>query len=63
MPSVRSKLGLVSQEPILFDRTIQENISYGDNEREVEFSEIETAAKQANIYEFILSLPDVCKLY
>ena len=49
----------MSQEPILFDRTIQENIAYGDNEREVKLGEIETVAKQANIHEFIISLPNV----
>ncbi|CAF1531342.1 unnamed protein product, partial [Adineta ricciae] len=30
----RSQIGIVSQEPILFDLTIRENISYGDNDRE-----------------------------
>ena len=32
LPWLRSKLGLVSQEPVLFDRTIAENIQYGDND-------------------------------
>ena len=31
LPYVRSKLGIVSQEPVLFDRSIVENIKYGDN--------------------------------
>ena len=56
---VRGRLGLVSQEPILFDRTIEENIAYGDNERVVPFTEITEAAKQANIHSFVTSLPDV----
>ena len=35
VPWVRSKLGIVSQEPVLFNRTIAENIQYGDNSRKV----------------------------
>ena len=30
---LRSKIGLVSQEPVLFDTTILENVSYGDIKR------------------------------
>ena len=40
LPYVRSKLGIVSQEPVLFDRTIAENIKYGDNSREVSMEEV-----------------------
>lgn len=53
----RAKLGLVSQEPILFDRTIAENIAYGDNERNIPMDEIIEAAKSANIHDFISTLP------
>lgn len=56
---VRQQLGLVSQEPVLFDRTIGENIAYGDNCRRVEEHEIVAAARKANIHTFIDSLPDV----
>ena len=59
MPFIRSQLGIVSQEPILFDRTIAENIMYGDNERVVPMDEVIEAAKQANIHSFIASLPQV----
>ncbi|KAK3571853.1 hypothetical protein QTP86_020453, partial [Hemibagrus guttatus] len=55
---LRSQLGLVSQEPILFDCSIAENIQYGDNSRVVSQPEIEEAAKNANIHDFILSLPE-----
>lgn len=54
---VRAKLGLVSQEPILFDRTIAENIAYGDNERNIPMAEIIQAAKNANIHDFVSKLP------
>ena len=46
-----------SQEPVLFDATIKENIAYGDTAREVSMAEIEEAAKNANIDDFIQSLP------
>uniref|UniRef100_A0A8C3NLX5 Phosphatidylcholine translocator ABCB4 n=1 Tax=Geospiza parvula TaxID=87175 RepID=A0A8C3NLX5_GEOPR len=55
---LRAQIGIVSQEPILFDCTIAENIAYGDNSRQVSFEEIVSAAKQANIHSFIDSLPD-----
>uniref|UniRef100_A0A8B9EDU7 ATP binding cassette subfamily B member 4 n=1 Tax=Anser cygnoides TaxID=8845 RepID=A0A8B9EDU7_ANSCY len=54
---LRAQIGIVSQEPILFDCTIAENIAYGDNSREVSHEEIIRAAKEANIHSFIESLP------
>ncbi|NXS56655.1 MDR1 protein, partial [Brachypteracias leptosomus] len=54
---LRAQIGIVSQEPILFDCTIAENIAYGDNSREVSHEEIVKAAKEANIHSFIESLP------
>ncbi|KAM4907055.1 ATP-binding cassette sub-family B member 5 [Sylvia borin] len=55
---LRSRLGLVSQEPILFDCSIAENIQYGDNSRVVSQEEVEAAAKAANIHAFIEKLPE-----
>ena len=52
-------MGIVQQEPILFDCSISDNIAYGDNSRVVPMDEIISAAKQANIHEFISALPDV----
>ncbi|XP_033224976.1 ATP-dependent translocase ABCB1-like isoform X4 [Belonocnema kinseyi] len=57
LASLRKHLGLVSQEPTLFARTIAENIAYGDNTRQVPMWEIIEAAKQANIHHFISALP------
>ncbi|KAK5640086.1 hypothetical protein RI129_010897 [Pyrocoelia pectoralis] len=57
LSALRLHLGIVSQEPNLFSRTIAENIAYGDNEREVTLEEIIDAAKKANIHTFIASLP------
>ncbi|XP_026226619.1 ATP-binding cassette, sub-family B (MDR/TAP), member 4 [Anabas testudineus] len=54
---LRSQIGIVSQEPVLFDCTLAENIAYGDNSRTVTQEEIEAAAKAANIHSFIEGLP------
>lgn len=59
--ALRSHLGIVSQEPNLFSKTIGENIAYGDNSRVVSTKEIMNAATQANIHNFITSLPLVSK--
>ncbi|CAF0848927.1 unnamed protein product [Rotaria sordida] len=53
----RSQIGFVSQEPVLFNSTIRENIAYGDTSRIVSMEEIEQAAKNANIHHFITTLP------
>ncbi|CAF1032346.1 unnamed protein product [Adineta steineri] len=54
----RSLMGLVQQEPALFNISIRDNIAYGDNSREVSQDEIETAAQMANIHDLIKSLPE-----
>ncbi|XP_072364747.1 ATP-dependent translocase ABCB1 [Scyliorhinus torazame] len=53
----RAQIGIVSQEPVLFDCNIAENIAYGDNSRVVSQEEIEAAAKAANIHSFVETLP------
>ena len=53
---LRSHIGVVSQEPVLFDTTIAENIRYGKEDATME--EIQEAAKQANAHNFVASLPD-----
>ena len=52
-------MGIVSQEPVLFDTTVAENIRYGANFREVSDEEVVEAAKAANIHSFVESLPSV----
>ncbi|KFK30733.1 hypothetical protein AALP_AA6G020200 [Arabis alpina] len=52
---IRGKIGLVSQEPVLFSSSIEENIRYGNERATVE--EIKTAAKLANAAKFIDKLP------
>jgi len=61
--SFRQQMALVAQEPALFDRTIAENIAYGDNSRSVSMDEIISAAKMANIHSFIAGLPAVRFLF
>uniref|UniRef100_A0A8C8RR84 ATP-binding cassette sub-family B member 5 n=1 Tax=Pelusios castaneus TaxID=367368 RepID=A0A8C8RR84_9SAUR len=55
---LRSQIGIVSQEPVLFDCSIAENIAYGDNSRNVPLDEIQEVAKAANIHSFIEELPE-----
>ncbi|CAK8673192.1 unnamed protein product [Clavelina lepadiformis] len=55
---LRQQIGVVSQEPVLFDQTIKENIQYGDCTREIRDEEIEEAAEKANAANFISGLPD-----
>ena len=59
LKDLRSKMSIVSQEPVLFDKTIAENIAYGDTSREVSMDEIIDAAKMANVHNFIVQLPMV----
>lgn len=54
----RSQLGIVSQEPTMFDWSISENIAFGDTTRHVSMDEITAAAKAANIHKFITQLPE-----
>ena len=56
---LRSQIGIVSQEPVLFDVSIRDNVRYGASFREVSDEEIIEAAKAANIHEFITGLPYV----
>jgi len=56
LKSLRHNIGLVQQDVFLFTGTIKENIMYGNLNATDE--EIIEAAKNANIHEFIMSLPD-----
>ncbi len=59
MSWLRRQIGIVSQEPVLFNCSIRDNIAYGDISREISQEEIENAAKAANIHDFIDTLPKV----
>jgi ABC-type multidrug transport system fused ATPase/permease subunit len=53
---LRDQLGLVSQEPTLFDCSVADNITYGYSGL-VTQEHIEEAAKMANAHDFIMSFP------
>ncbi|CAF3427658.1 unnamed protein product [Rotaria sp. Silwood1] len=53
---LRQKIGVVSQEPILFATSIYENIRFG--KENATKAEIEEAARQANAHDFIMQLPN-----
>lgn len=53
----RSFLALVSQEPTLYQGSIRENVLLGADNDDVSEEAIVQACKDANIYDFILSLP------
>eukprot|EP01069_Polyplicarium_translucidae_P002865 Polyplicarium_translucidae@DN2151_c0_g1_i3.p1 len=53
---LRSKLGLVSQEPVLFDTSIGENIKMGNQNATME--EVVESAKLSNAHDFIMAFPD-----
>ena len=50
-------IGIVLQEPTLFNGTIRENIVFGLDPKEAGDNRTIEVAKQANIYEFIIGLP------
>ncbi|XP_024612414.1 bile salt export pump isoform X3 [Neophocaena asiaeorientalis asiaeorientalis] len=56
---LRSKIGIVSQEPVLFACSIVDNIKYGDNTKEIPTEKVIEAAKQAQLHDFVMSLPEV----
>ncbi|KAF8098422.1 hypothetical protein N665_0267s0007 [Sinapis alba] len=57
---LHKQISIVSQEPILFNCSVEENIAYGFDV-EASLSDIENAAKMANAHEFIETFPDKYK--
>ncbi|KAK9462431.1 P-loop containing nucleoside triphosphate hydrolase protein [Lipomyces oligophaga] len=56
--SYRSNIALVSQEPTLYAGSVRYNVQLGTSDEDVSDEAIIRACKQANIHEFIMSLPD-----
>ena len=54
--SLRRHIGIVRQDPFIFSTTLKENIAYGVEDAKPR--DIEAAAKQAQIHDFIASLPE-----
>ncbi|XP_040532614.1 bile salt export pump isoform X4 [Gallus gallus] len=55
---LRSKIGVVSQEPVLFDCSIADNIKYGSNTKDTTMEKVIEAAKKAQLHDFVMSLPE-----
>ncbi|MBF0227023.1 MAG: ABC transporter ATP-binding protein [Desulfobacterales bacterium] len=53
--SLRKQIAIVTQEPILFNDTVEDNISYGN--KDATFEAIEKSAKDAYAYDFIQGFP------
>ncbi|OXB76842.1 UNVERIFIED_CONTAM: hypothetical protein H355_002535 [Colinus virginianus] len=58
---LRSKIGIVSQEPVLFDCSIADNIKYGSNTKDATMEKVIEAAKKAQLHDFVMSLPELHK--
>jgi len=56
LQSLRSRIAIVTQQTILFNDTVKNNIAYGDIQRTDE--DIFNAAKAANAHDFIMNLPE-----
>jgi subfamily B ATP-binding cassette protein MsbA len=56
LESLRALTGIVSQDTVLFNDTVRNNVAYGANDRYTQ-QQIETAARAANAHEFIVALP------
>jgi len=56
LKSLRDQIGIVLQEPFLFNGPVAENIAYGNPEASLD--EIVAAAKAANAHDFVMNLPD-----
>jgi subfamily B ATP-binding cassette protein MsbA len=57
LPALRSLTGIVSQDTVLFNDTVRNNIAYGA-ERAYTDAQVEAAARAANAHAFIAELPD-----
>ena len=56
--NLRRQFGIVQQEPVLFDFSIANNITYGSSAQVITRDRVVAAARTANIHEFIESLPE-----
>ena len=56
LESLRNNVGIVLQDSVLFTGTVEDNIKYG--KPDASRDEVIAAAKEANIHDFIMTLPD-----
>ena len=57
LPALRSLIGIVSQDTVLFNDTVRNNLAYGAAAKYTD-AQIEAAARAANAHRFIADLPD-----
>jgi subfamily B ATP-binding cassette protein MsbA len=55
LPSLRTNIGIVSQDPFLFNLSVRDNIAYGQTE--IDAAKVEQAARAAYAHDFIMELP------
>ena len=60
---LREQIGVVGQEPVLFDTSIEENIRLGSRGKAVSKKDIEVAVIESNAHEFISKLPETYDTY
>jgi subfamily B ATP-binding cassette protein MsbA len=56
LPSLRSQIGIVTQETVLFNDSVRNNIAYG--QPHVSEKQVESAASMALAHDFIMEMPD-----
>ena len=56
LASLRAQIGIVTQETVLFDDTIAQNIAFGAPQATAE--QVEAAARAANAHDFIMAMPE-----
>lgn len=54
----RSRIAIVQQEPVLYEGSIRDNIALGIEDGEPSDEELAEACRQANIHDFVSSLPE-----
>jgi ATP-binding cassette, subfamily B, bacterial MsbA len=57
LSSLRALTGIVSQDTVLFNDTVRNNVAYGAGDKYTD-AQVEAAARAANAHEFIAALPD-----
>jgi subfamily B ATP-binding cassette protein MsbA len=56
LPSLRAQIGIVTQETVLFNDTVRNNIAYG--QPQVSAKDVESAARMALAHDFIMEMPE-----
>ena len=58
MVSFQKRIGYITQEPVIFNDTVFNNITFWDTPTPANIQRFERAMKMASIYDFVMSLPD-----